>query len=187
MQQTHLAMTAKSDSPSTARLAQRILGSFLSALVGWTAVSAYYGVIIVMSSAAAASHVPVFISNQMWQESLGYFAIFAVVSAIFIFGTWFVALLPLYLLVPLHSILWRWHVCTVCGFTAGAAIMLVFGRIMSPPQVDSWPYVILAGIVGGVTCLFASLTRHRFHYDRHLTMRSSEESRKINRCHVEIT
>ena len=161
-----MRLTAKSESPSTTPLSRRILGSFLSAFVGWTAVSTYYAVLTVISSVRFVSHVSPSSAGSVWQQSLGYFAIFAVVSAIFIFGTWSLALLPLYILVPLHSILWRWPVCTICGFTAGAAIILVIGRMSSSPQAHVWPYVLLAGIVGGVTCLFGSLTRHRFHYHR---------------------
>jgi hypothetical protein len=47
---------------------------------------------------------------------------FAVASAQFIFGTWLVLLLPLYLFVPFRSILWRWPICTLCGALGGAFV-----------------------------------------------------------------
>jgi ABC-type uncharacterized transport system permease subunit len=135
------------------KVSRRILGSFLSTLSGWFALNGFISVSTIMNHQE---------SSDWW-----YFPIaFAIYSAMFIFGTWLLVLLPLYLLVPLRSSLWRWYICTPCGVASGAAIMFAFTRYTSPQATD-WPvYVILAAIVGGITCLFGSLTSHRFHYDQ---------------------
>jgi hypothetical protein len=149
------AMTLSTQLPATAPLRRRILGSFLSALVGWAALM---GVIL--------SHTHFHSPPGEWWDTPGFYAFYAAIAGTFIFGTWLVILIPLYLLVPLRSPLWHWLVCTICGVLSGALIMFVICRVSSPQAVD-WPsYVVLAAIVGGVTCLFASLTRRRFQYDR---------------------
>ena len=121
-------------SPDFASLRQEIVGSFLSAAVGWVA------------SFCLLLH-PAYVA----------------IAGAFILVAWLVVFLPLYLLVPLRSPLWWWPVCTTCGSVSGAAIMLGFYRLVSPLPLH-WDYpVTVAAVVGGVTCLFASLTRHRFH------------------------
>ena|SRR5438128_1348981 len=85
--------------------------------------------------------------------------------AYFILPVWAVILIPLYMFIPSSSILWRWPVCTVCGAAAGLLIVgVVFGGIPGVGHVSSgaWGSYILAAIVGGVTCLIGSLTKHIF-------------------------
>jgi hypothetical protein len=85
--------------------------------------------------------------------------------AYFILPVWALILIPLYMFIPSSSILWRWPVCTLCGAVAGLLIVgVVFGGIPGVGHVSSgaWGSYILAGIVGGVTCLIGSLTKHIF-------------------------
>jgi hypothetical protein len=85
--------------------------------------------------------------------------------AYFILPVWALILVPLYMFIPPSSILWRWPVCTVCGAAAGLLIVgVVFGGIPGVGHVSSgaWGSYILAAIVGGVTCLIGSLTKHIF-------------------------
>ena len=87
----------------------------------------------------------------------------AIYSAAFVFATWLVVLLPLYILVPRHSVVWRWPVCTLCGAVAGALIMFAFYGPHSPDSFSTVA-IILASIVGGIACLFGALTADRFHH-----------------------
>jgi hypothetical protein len=95
--------------------------------------------------------------------------------ALFIVPVWVLILVPLYLFVPWHSILWRWPICTACGALAGFAIMtLFFGGIPGFGQLSSgaWDFYVIAAVVGGVTCLVGALTRHIFKAD-HIANHSS--------------
>ena len=134
-------------------IARRVLGSFLSAFFGWFALNAF----ITIWTTLQQHH-----ERDWWLLPV----FFGIYSAAFVFGTWIVVLLPLYFLVPLHSWLWRWYVCTPCGATSGALIMYVWVRYTSPQATD-WPfYVILAATTAGLTCLFGSLTSRRFQYEQ---------------------
>ena len=134
-------------SAATAPLRRRVLGSFLSALVGWAALNLFVAGSLIVGGNA---------TRGQWVGA----SFVAVYSAALVFGTWLLALLPLYLVVPPHSPLWRWPICTCCGALAGAAIMFAFsGR---PPHDD----ILLAAITAGITCLFGSLTAHRFQYEQ---------------------
>jgi hypothetical protein len=85
--------------------------------------------------------------------------------AYFVLPVWALILIPLYMFIPSSSILWRWPVCTVCGAAAGLLIVgVVFGGIPGVGHISSgaWGSYILAAIVGGVTCLIGSLTKHIF-------------------------
>jgi len=85
--------------------------------------------------------------------------------AYFILPVWALILIPLYLFIPSSSMLWRWQICTLCGAAAGFLIVsLVFGGIPRVGHVSSgaWASYIRATIVGGVTCLIGSLTKHMF-------------------------
>jgi hypothetical protein len=86
-------------------------------------------------------------------------------ASIMIFCVWLVVGMPLYLLIPIRSPLWRWPICTICGAIGGAAIMLVVGRAVlssSEPWGDYVRPSIVAAGVGWITCFFASLTRRYF-------------------------
>ena len=86
--------------------------------------------------------------------------VFAIYFAI-IFIVWLVVLVPLYMLIPLSSILWRWPICTGCGALAGAAIMVAVDVVILRTPLNN--LIVTAAVVGGTTCLFGSLTRDYFH------------------------
>ena len=123
-------------SPDITALRREIIGSFLSVTAGWVA------------SFPLLLYPPVI-----------------AIAGGFILVAYVTFFLPIYLLVPTRSPFWRWPVCTSCGVVSGAAIMLGFYRIVAQsPEIVRWDYfVTVAAVVGGVTCLFASLTRYRFH------------------------
>ncbi len=136
----------------TAPFRRRILGSFVAPLTAWAAFNVFC---VIM--AFATSH-----SSDWWVGP----AFVAIYSTAFIFGTWLLVLLPLYLLIPQHSVLWHWPLCTGCGALAGAAIIVSWSAIFYPQATDRVYLGVLAAVIGGVTCLTASLTRRRFQYDR---------------------
>jgi hypothetical protein len=155
-------MIAQSVSPQAkASLPRRILGSFLAALVGYTP-PVLLAVIIGLLDWQR-------MNALSWQSELA----FALIFGKFVFGTWLLVLLPLYLLVPLGSVLWRWPVCTACGALAGALIMFIYFRrfgsllpLTGAEFIDEIAPLSVAAFVGATTCLFGSLTARRFHFAR---------------------
>jgi hypothetical protein len=136
-----------------APLGRRVAGSALSAFVGWlTLVVVLLGGTIY--EGIERTHSPRF----KWAG----FAVMSAVAFVFVLATWLVALVPLYLFVPLRSLLWHWFICTLCGGIAGAAIMFAFHGL-SFRGSGAISMVILAAITGAATCLFGALTAARFH------------------------
>ena len=151
-------MTSNEQSPNgKSPLRRRVFGSALSAFVGWFTLNAFLLVWAFITRAEHRSNPP--IPNE-WLVGVAFIAAY---SAAFVLATWLVALLPLYLFVPQRSFLWRWPVCTVCGAAAGGLIMFGFYGPNSPDSFSTVA-IILASIVGGITCLFGALTTDRFHH-----------------------
>lgn len=133
---------------------RRIFGSFLSVATGWIIGS------ILM--------VPVFVTYRgqtdiwsMLNESWTVFFFIASGFARFVFPAWPLMFLPLYMLLPSAAPLWKWPAFTALGAFCSIVIISITYRIIGPvfpPHL----IVISAAIIGGVTCLFASLTRHWF-------------------------
>ena len=146
------SMTLGADYSPRATLGKRFLGSFLSALVGWITAT------IVLFAYTCAME-----PQHSTSSYLNGFLSFAIVTGAFVFSTWLVALLPLYLFLPLRSPLWHWPTCTLCGGLAGGAIMLIF---LWPTKSNSFPLVIFAALSGATTCFFGSVTASHFQYDR---------------------
>jgi hypothetical protein len=142
---------------STAPNERPLLGSSLSALAGWVSVM----LIEIISSSVTYRHLDPALRSTAWWYNPGFYAVIGVVAGAFIFGTWLVLLVPVYVLVPARSVLWRWPVSSTCGVVSGAIIMWVFCHLNSP-QADWKGPTLLAAIAGGITCLFASLTRKWF-------------------------
>jgi hypothetical protein len=122
------------------------------------------------SYAVACIFLTLFTSASIWIRSccLGGTIAMSGFMALFIVPVWVLILVPLYLFVPWHSILWRWPICTACGALAGFAIMtLFFGGISGFDQLSSgaWDFYVIAAVVGGVTCLVGALTKHIFKAD----------------------
>jgi hypothetical protein len=133
-----------------APLTRRVLGSTLSAWVGWLALNVLMLGVTALSTASA--------DDWYVYEKIVVMASLALVSA-----AWLVGLLPLYLLVPPRSWLWRWYVFTPCGALAAAVAMHAFCHHVWPRGGWDW-FAAPAAFAGGVTCLFASLTSRRFHW-----------------------
>lgn len=131
---------------------ERVLGSFLSAVAGWLALT--------LTQYAHSLFQPP--DESYW------WPLYPIFCIPFIVVVWLVALLPLYLQVPAHSLLWRWPVCTAGGATAGTLIALGVWCVLDPSSVterfmdflgaSGW----LGGVCGGATCFFGSLTAQVF-------------------------
>ena len=137
---------------------RKLAGSIISAFTGWSA-----GVAIASSFFAWGRyhyHVP------RGRDDWLFLPFFGLTSAVFVFTVWAVAFAPLYFLVPVRSILWRWPVCTVCGAVAGTVLMWGWHRIVEPQARGVFPFLLFAGVVGGVTCFTASFTRARFSHPK---------------------
>ena len=139
------------DADTRAPFGRRLLGSALSAFVGWLTVNIFILIFGIIATRGISAPGPS--AHERWAGT----AIVGLVSFVFIFGTWFVALIPLYLLVPLNSWLWRWYVCTACGAISGLMVIYVVNQLTTPQA--HWGFAgLLGAIAGGVTCLFGSLT-----------------------------
>jgi hypothetical protein len=131
---------------------RQIAGSFISALAGWAVLNLYFVAWGFFFQDPG--------SSFPWWWLLGPIAIH---SAVFIFSTWFLALLPLCLFVPSHLILRRWAVFTLSGMLVGGVEMFCYCLIHADvPGV----YVILSALTGGLSALLAALTANYFRYDR---------------------
>ena len=95
----------------------------------------------------------------------------AVFSGVIVFVTWIAILLPIFFLVPLRSLIWRWPVSTLIGGVSGWVIMSVFSYISSPHNgsVSSWMffsllngYNWLGALCGAATGLFSGLIAQSF-------------------------
>jgi hypothetical protein len=83
--------------------------------------------------------------------------------AAFIIPVWLVVLVPLYVLIPADSILWRWPLCTALGAIGGLVALVVGTWLLTRDFfVEEWSFYVMAAIVGSVTCLIGSLTKHWF-------------------------
>jgi hypothetical protein len=91
-------------------------------------------------------------------------------ATVFSFVTWIVVVLPLYLFISLRSVLWSWPICTACGSLSCVAIVALWSN---PNASDRVFFLTIAAIIGGATCLTASLTRRRFQYYRNAEAGSS--------------
>ena len=102
-----------------------------------------------------------------------------------------VAFLPLYLLIPAESPLWRWRVCTLSGVAGGTAAGCVAGFILVP-TLPALPFIIpfalvLGGPVGGAACLFASLTAPFFRRLRRFDPAPAQMMQRLKRKYFELS
>ena len=132
-------------------ITRRVLGSFLS----------------VMAGAIAGAVLTSIFFDAWW--NIGFFALALMVVGCFVLPVWLLLVLPLYLLIPRTSILWRPWLCTVGGAALGALLLAGYGTFAWPDWAAVGLLLPIAGVVGGVTALFASLTAHGFH-DDHLPL-----------------
>ena len=152
---SHRTSLSEHTASPKAPLKRRILGSALSALVGWLALNVFVVGVLALEALLRAQP-----STNVWWLGAAFIAPY---SAVFVFATWLVLFLPLYLLVPSHSAFWWWPICTLCGAIAGALMMFGFYGPNSPDS-HSTSMIVLAAATGAVTCLFGALTARRFHH-----------------------
>jgi len=128
---------------------RRILGGLISVTVAWLILQ----LVMVVVFAIQARPFP------LWVDAM----YFAIGSLPFVLIPGLVIFLPLYVFIPPNSILWHWPICTGCGVAFGVA--LIFLLSFPNPHSFEVPFeATLAGVTGGVTCLFASLTMAKFHF-----------------------
>ena len=143
------------------RVLTGFIGSFLAIVCGWLAgIVVSFCVIpanILIHGGLHGEHVP----TAAFIELPWFVALF---SPCFMLPVWLLVLVPLYVLIPHSSSLWRWPICTSLGIISGIGIVALFVSrpicTYPPPSVAG--YYILAAIIAGTTCLVGSLTRTRF-------------------------
>ncbi|MEO7966750.1 MAG: hypothetical protein ABIT38_22860 [Gemmatimonadaceae bacterium] len=142
----------------TRDIAKQLLGTAAAVLGGWIAALLFCGALYVFGPSHQREPVD---AGLLFGSTIA----MSWFMAWFIVPVWVLILIPLYLFLPLRSALWRWPVCTACGALAGFLIMaFFFGGIPGFGQLSSgaWDFYILAAIIGSITCLIGSLTKHMF-------------------------
>jgi len=132
-----------------------VIGSLVAVTGGWlTGLLLYAGLSLALGPA-----------YQTWRSwSFELFALAAVMGA-FAMTTWLFAFLPLYLVIPRESALWRPSRSVPLGAFAGAAVIVAFGWFESGLRAPYGLLLVLGAVVGGVSALLASATAHRFSGD----------------------
>jgi hypothetical protein len=132
----------------------KAFGSFVAVVVGWS--SGLLAIAAFASAAAVRGDLP-------WSQVLvgvgGYF----ILIGIFVLPIWLFSLLPLYVLLPSTSRLWRTPICTALGLAIGTSIMFAYlgmGGLELP--VALWQITFTGALVGGVTCFFGARTASYF-------------------------
>ena len=139
-------------------IAKQVLGTLVALLSGWVAALLLLEVITLIDVLRKPHEV---VTDALWVTPLTV----SIVISWFVIPVWLLALIPLYVFVPSSSVLWRVPVCSACGVVAGVIIVgFVFRGVPGTGGLapEAWWWFISAAIVGGVTCLVGSLTRHRF-------------------------
>ena len=131
-------------------------GTTVAVLSGWAAGVLFVALVGVVTFPAAHRTSGTVVA-ALWNTPFA----FAIFMWFFILPVWVLALVPLYLLVPHSSLLWRTSLCTALGALAGVLIMLVLHGFGWFPS-DFWIFCGTAAVVGGVTCFVGSSTMQRF-------------------------
>ncbi len=135
---------------------KQVLGSFIAALTGWVGgvISATLLLGVYGAYAAGRVRTDIFVAVP-W--------LFLFYIGAFVVPVWLLALIPLYVLVPRSSALWRPYVCTALGVIAGLLIVAVVFPLPSPNTAkEIWVPYTLGAIVGGITCFTGAVTVDRF-------------------------
>ena len=145
---------------------KKLLGSFISVVVGWTAgviwFSAWLAIVLFSST------------YPNVKDSLLWLGVCAGFMWLFIIPSWLFVLVPFYFFVPRDSLWWKWPTGTFLGAMAGCLIMMgytIFRQwdVLAAPLtvLIGGPFEILpAALIGGVSFLTASLTANRFNLRR---------------------
>jgi hypothetical protein len=83
---------------------------------------------------------------------------------IFVVPVWLLVLLPLYIMLPRSSWLWRPGTCTAFGAAAGAVIITIYFAV-SPNAPFELVIIFLpiAVFIGGVTAFIGAVSARYFH------------------------
>jgi len=139
-------------------IAKQLLGTLVAVLSGWLAAMIFLEVTTMIDLFRNPHDV---VPAALWVAPLT----ISMVMSWFVIPVWLLILVPLYIFVPSSSPLWRPAVCCVCGIAAGVLIVgFWLGGIPGTGGFapEGWWLYVFAAIVGGVTCLVGSLTRHHF-------------------------
>ncbi len=148
----------------SSRLGKRLLGSFISVFVGWATCVLGWGLLLFITSCVQKSQ-PVLVA-------IGQIPVFCLyvagVCGIFVLPTWAFVFVWVYLFTPRHSCLWKPWLCVPLGAVAGTAILILFGIAYGEPphrllSSEALITILSSAVTGGATCLYASLTAHRYH------------------------
>jgi hypothetical protein len=143
-------------------MSKKILGTFLSTFCGW--VSGWICLVVIYFFGNHQYEYNHF-SDAIWDDLGGF-----LLMGVFIVPSWLFAFMPLYMLLPRKSFMWRWYICVPLGGLAGPIIMLspvayselhVYHAKITD-ILSTWPLSLPAAVVGGVTCLVGTLTFDRF-------------------------
>ena len=94
-----------------------------------------------------------------WQE----WRVCSLMVGIFVVPVWLLVLLPLYVLLPSSSLLWRPTICTSLGAACGAILLTVYFAVSRDTPFNLiWIFLPIAVVVGGVTSLVGSVTARYF-------------------------
>jgi hypothetical protein len=127
---------------------RRIFGSCVCALAGWIG---FLSVIYILLVCAALGRGKQLTAEDLWKGIPELFFWIGAPGIPVFFRCWLIMVLPLYLLVPPQSPLWRWKPAVAFGAVEGAVVGLA-------TEIEPWTVLSLA-LVGAGMCLFASLTR----------------------------
>jgi hypothetical protein len=85
-------------------------------------------------------------------------------TGLFVIPVWLWVLLPLLILLPGSSRLWRPAICTAMGGISGAILLTIYFAL-SPDAPAEFVvlYLPFAVVIGSVTCLVGALTARFFH------------------------
>ncbi len=130
------------------------MGSFVATSVGWSS-----GLLVIAAFASAAA----LRGDLPWREVPVGVVGYCFLIGLFVVPIWLFILLPLYVLLPSTSHLWRTPICTALGLAVGIGIMFAYlsmGGIEVPMAL--WQITVTGSIVGGVTCFFGARTATYF-------------------------
>jgi hypothetical protein len=157
--------------PFITRVPDRLALSFLSAWVGWGAGMLLF-LIIGLCTLTTGSRDRLFFGSGdsfTWTYLIEGLFVIGMVMGFWILIIWFFVLVPLALLVPSRSLLWKPRILTMCGILAGPSIFVAWfgvGSFSFPTDpielYQSFFWVIAPAIVGGATCYVGARLHQRF-------------------------
>ena len=113
-------------------IVRALAGTTVAVLSGWAAGVLFVALVCVVTFPAAHRTSGTVVAS-LWNTPFA----FAIFMWFFIAPVWVLAFVPLYLLVPRSSVLWRTSLCTTLGALTGVLVMLalhVFGWFASHAQ-----------------------------------------------------